>query len=60
MPITPRINRLITDSAPGIEIQKEALNDGMLTLRDYGIKKMAKGLTTYEEVVALTDDKLVY
>ena len=60
MPITPRINRLITDSAPGIEIQKEALNDGMLTLRDYGIKKMAKGLTTFEEVVALTDDKLVY
>ena len=43
-----------------IEIQKEALNDGMLTLRDYGIKKWLQGLTTFEEVVALTDDKLVY
>ena len=60
MPITPRITRLISEGAPSIEIQKEALNDGMLTLRDYGIKKMAQGLTTFEEVVALTDDKLVY
>jgi len=60
MPITPRINRLVSDAAPGLEIQKEALNDGMLTLRDYGIKKMAKGLTTFEEVISLTDDKLVY
>jgi general secretion pathway protein E len=60
MPITPRIIRLINDSAPGIEIQKEALNDGMLTLRDYGIKKMAQGETSYEEIIALTDDKQIY
>ena len=60
MPITPRISRLINEQAPGMEIQKEALNDGMLTLRDYGIKKMAQGHTTFEEVIALTDDKQVF
>ena len=38
----------------------EALNDGMLTLREYGIKKIAEGLTTPEEVLALTDEHQIY
>jgi type II secretory ATPase GspE/PulE/Tfp pilus assembly ATPase PilB-like protein len=36
------------------------LNDGMLTLRDYGIKKIAMGETTFEEVMAATDDQQVF
>ena len=36
------------------------LNDGMLTLREYGIKKIAEGLTTPEEVLALTDEHQIY
>lgn len=60
MPITPRISRLIQAGAPSQDIKKEALNDGMLTLRDYGIKKLGRGITTYEEILAATDDVNLY
>ena len=60
LPITPRIGKLIADRAPSVEIKKEALNDGMMTLREYAIKKMAMGETTYEEVLAMTDEVNVY
>ena len=60
MSITPRIQRLINDQASSQEILREALNDGMLTLREYGIKKIAQGETTYEEVMALTDERVIY
>jgi len=60
MPITPRIQTLINERASSQEIKREALNDGMLTLREYGIKKLAQGVTTFEEVVANTDDRAVY
>jgi type II secretory ATPase GspE/PulE/Tfp pilus assembly ATPase PilB-like protein len=32
----------------------------MLTLREYGIKKLAQGETTFEEVIANSDDRPVY
>jgi len=60
MPITPRISRLINEKATSQEIKREALNDGMLTLRDYGIKKIARGETTFEEVIAITDEIALY
>lgn len=60
MPITPRIQRLINDRAPSQDIKREALNDGMLTLREYGIKKLALGLTTTQEVLENTDDRVLY
>jgi type IV pilus assembly protein PilB len=60
MPMTPRIQRLINEKATSQDIKREALNDGMLTLREYGIKKIAKGLTTFEEILALTDEKPLY
>ena len=60
MPITPRIQRLIHERASSQEIKREALNDGMLTLREYGIKKLAQGETTFSEVIANTDERPVY
>jgi general secretion pathway protein E len=57
--MTPRIARLVQERAPAQEIKREALNDGMLTLREYAIKKMARGETTFEEVIAITDEGLV-
>ncbi len=58
--VTPRIQRLIMDKASTQDIKREALNDGMLTLREYAIKKMAKGETTFEEVIALTDESNLF
>jgi general secretion pathway protein E len=60
LPMTPRIQRLVHEKASAQDIKREALNDGMLTLREYGIKKLALGETTFEEVVATTDDRPVY
>jgi general secretion pathway protein E len=60
MAMTPRIQRLVHEGAPSQEIKREALNDGMLTLRDYGIKKLGRGLTTYDEVLAATDDAQLF
>ena len=60
MPMTPRLQRLISERASSQDIKREALNDGMLTLREYGIKKLAMGLTTFEEVIGQTDDRPVY
>jgi general secretion pathway protein E len=56
MPVTPRISRLILETTDSLSIKKEALNDGMLSLREYGIKKLGRGETTYEEVIDATDD----
>ena len=58
--VTPRIQRLINERASTPDIKREALNDGMLTLREYGIKKLAQGHTTFEEILAHTDDRAVY
>ncbi len=60
LPMTPRIQRLISERASSQDIKREALNDGMLTLREYGIKKLAQGVTTFEEIMAQTDDRPVY
>ena len=60
MPITPRITNLINERSPSMVIKREALNDGMLTLREYAIKKLGHGLTTYEEVIAVTDESRTY
>ena len=51
---------MFNEKATSQDIKREALNDGMLTLREYGIKKIAKGLTTFEEILALTDEKPLY
>lgn len=60
MPITPRLRKLIEQKAPSHEVKREALNDGMLTLREYAIKKMARGETTFEEILAVTEEHQLY
>jgi general secretion pathway protein E len=60
MPVTPRMAQLVAAKATTNQLKREALNDGMLTLRDYSIKKLARGETTYEEVIAVTDELDVY
>jgi len=54
MPVTPEIRDLILDRASTSEIQKLAIKQGMLTLRQDGLIKVAKGITTVEEVLRET------
>ncbi len=54
MPISPEIRELILDRASTTEIRHMAIKQGMLTLRDDGLIKVAKGATTIEEVLRET------
>ncbi|MSP55531.1 MAG: type II/IV secretion system protein [Myxococcales bacterium] len=60
MRMTPRIQRLVQEKATAQEIKREAVNDGMLTLREYAIKKLARGETTIDEVISVTDETHLY
>jgi len=54
MPITPEIRELILDRASTTEIRKLAIKQGMSNLREDGLIKVAKGITTVEEVLRET------
>ncbi len=50
MLLTEEIERLIIERRSTEEIQKAAVMQGMLTLRDDGLRKVGMGLTSLEEV----------
>jgi type IV pilus assembly protein PilB len=54
MAFSPELRRLILRGASTAELQKQAVEDGMLTLRMDGIVKIRKGVTTLDEVVKET------
>ncbi|GMV38429.1 MAG: general secretion pathway protein GspE [Myxococcales bacterium] len=54
LPVGDRVRRLITEKKDAAEIMRAARMDGMLTLREGAIKKMAQGMTTFGEVVRIT------
>ncbi|HEX7118244.1 MAG TPA: type IV-A pilus assembly ATPase PilB [Longimicrobiales bacterium] len=54
MAMSPEIRRLIMQNASADELRQQALKEGMLTLRMDGLVKVAKGITTLEEVIKET------
>jgi len=52
--VTDKIRKLIHARASSQELAKQARQDGMLSLRDAATRKMAKGMTTFEEVLRMT------
>lgn len=52
--VTPKIREMISDKADADEINKAAIEEGMVTMFDDGIEKITKGLTTIEEVLRVT------
>ncbi len=57
MPMTDKIRKLVLAKADGVEIGRQAAADGMLTLREAAVKKMALGLTSFAEVVRVTTEQ---
>jgi type IV pilus assembly protein PilB len=51
MPISSRIRDMILQRSPSSEIKKQAINEGMLTLRMDALQKLIKGITSVEEVL---------
>jgi general secretion pathway protein E len=54
LPIDEPIKHLIVQGADSPEIKREAIKNGMHTLRQSALRKLAEGLTTFEEVVRVT------
>ncbi len=54
LPITDLIKQLILEHADAPLIKREAVNHGMRTLRQSALRKLAEGVTTYEEVIRVT------
>jgi type IV pilus assembly protein PilB len=56
-PITAQIRRLVLDGQDSDHIAKVAIESGMLTLRDSGLRKAAEGTTSLEEVMSVVADQ---
>jgi len=54
MDFTEDLIARLGEKADTAELQEIALRDGMIPLRQVAIRKMLEGVTTYEEVVAVT------
>jgi type IV pilus assembly protein PilB len=51
MPMTDTLREMVLRRASGNELMDQAQRDGMVTMRQAGIKKVAEGVTTPEEVL---------
>ena len=52
--LTARVRELIANKAQEYQIKEAARKEGMVTLRENGLKKALAGITTWEEVLRLT------
>ncbi|MBP9905263.1 MAG: type IV-A pilus assembly ATPase PilB [Rhodoferax sp.] len=56
MPITEEIQRIILRDGNALEIADQARREGVKTLREAGLQKAKMGLTSIEEVLAVTNE----
>lgn len=56
LPITEKIGRLILEHAPASEIEKQAVEEGMITMKQDGYLKVTEGISTIEEVLRVAQD----
>jgi type IV pilus assembly protein PilB len=54
MEISEELRELILVGASGLELRRKAVDEGMITLRGSGLRKVKEGVTTIEEVVRET------
>lgn len=52
--VTENVRKLITEKEDSDVITREAIKEGMMTMLDDGLDKVAKGMTTLEEVLRVT------
>jgi type IV pilus assembly protein PilB len=54
MEVSEELRELILVGASGLELRRKAVDEGMITLRASGLRKVKEGVTTIEEVVRET------
>jgi len=57
MELSEKVKKLTNLRAPGNEIKKAAVDDGMMILREIAIRKLGLGITTVEEVLRVTAEE---
>lgn len=55
-PVTEAISKLVLLRSPMAEIEKQAVAEGMITMKQDGYLKVIEGLTTLEEVLRVAQD----
>jgi len=56
LPVTEKIARLILERAPARDIEKQAIEEGMVTMKQDGYLKAIEGITTIEEVLRVAQE----
>ncbi|MGB5438748.1 MAG: type IV-A pilus assembly ATPase PilB [Gammaproteobacteria bacterium] len=56
MPVTEAMGRIIMEGGNSMELEKQAKIEGVADLRDSGLKKVADGITSLEEIDRVTKD----
>jgi len=56
MPISEEIQKIILADGSALDIARQAEAEGVRTLRQSGLQKVMQGLTSLEEVVAVTNE----
>jgi general secretion pathway protein E len=54
LPLTDRVRDMILKRASAVEIARVAVDEGMRTMHAHGMEKVLAGLTTVEEILAVT------
>jgi type IV pilus assembly protein PilB len=54
MDVSEQLRELILVGASGLELRRKAIDEGMISLRGSGLRKVKEGVTTIEEVVRET------
>lgn len=56
LPVTPKIASLVLENADSATIEKEAIMEGMITMKQDGYLKVLQGVTTVEEVLRVAQE----
>jgi len=56
LPVTPKIASLVLENADSATIEREAIAEGMITLKQDGYLKVLQGITTVEEVLRVAQE----
>ncbi len=56
LPVSEKISHLILQRSPASEIDKQAREEGMITMKQDGFLKVIEGLTTIEEVLRVAEE----
>lgn len=56
LPVTEKIGRLILERVPATDIEKQAVEEGMITMKQDGYLKVIEGITSLEEILRVAQE----